>query len=64
MIAFGRAADFEKRNVKVVGLSVNGLESHAKWIQDINEWGGKYSPTSVEFPIVRLNSMPTKAISH
>ncbi|KAI0254228.1 1-Cys peroxiredoxin [Lactifluus subvellereus] len=43
-----RAADFERRNVKVIGLSANGLESHHKWILDINEWG----KTDLQFPII------------
>ena len=47
-----RAPDFEKRGVKVVGISANGLEDHHKWIQDINEYGGKVVPTDVQFPIV------------
>jgi alkyl hydroperoxide reductase subunit AhpC/cyclopropane fatty-acyl-phospholipid synthase-like methyltransferase len=30
-------AEFEKRNVKVIAISVDPLESHQRWIQDINE---------------------------
>ena len=30
-------AEFEKRNTKVIALSVDGLESHKGWIKDINE---------------------------
>jgi alkyl hydroperoxide reductase subunit AhpC len=41
-------AEFEKRNVKVVALSVDGLESHKGWISDINETQG----TTVNFPII------------
>ncbi|KAF9519193.1 hypothetical protein BS47DRAFT_1370808 [Hydnum rufescens UP504] len=33
-----RHADFQKRGVKVIGLSANGLESHEKWIADINDF--------------------------
>jgi len=40
--------DFEKRNVKVVALSVDGLESHKGWIKDINET----QSTTVNFPII------------
>jgi len=43
-----RAPDFEKRKVKVIGLSANTVESHHKWILDINEWG----KTDLQFPIV------------
>lgn len=38
--------------MKVIGISANGLESHAKWIDDINEVGSKIAPTDVQFPIV------------
>jgi alkyl hydroperoxide reductase subunit AhpC len=29
--------EFVKRNTKVIALSVDGLESHLKWIKDIEE---------------------------
>ncbi|CAH8285481.1 alkyl hydroperoxide reductase subunit AhpC [Mariniflexile fucanivorans] len=41
-------AEFDKRNVKVVALSVDGLESHKDWIKDINETQN----TTVNFPII------------
>jgi thioredoxin-dependent peroxiredoxin len=41
-------AEFEKRNVKTVALSVDGVESHMGWIGDINETQG----TSVDYPII------------
>ena len=40
--------EFEKRNVKVVALSVDGVESHHGWIKDINETQN----TIVNFPII------------
>jgi len=40
--------EFDKRNVKVLALSVDGLESHHEWIKDINETQG----TVVNFPII------------
>ncbi|MBY0477042.1 MAG: peroxiredoxin [Chitinophagaceae bacterium] len=40
--------EFEKRNVKVLALSVDGLDRHKGWISDINET----QHTSVEFPII------------
>lgn len=40
--------EFNKRNVKVVALSVDGLESHKGWIRDINETQN----TTVNFPII------------
>ncbi len=40
--------EFEKRNVKVLALSVDPIESHEKWIQDINETQN----TVVNFPLI------------
>ncbi|MGA9325363.1 MAG: peroxiredoxin, partial [Salegentibacter sp.] len=39
---------FDKRNVKMMALSVDGLESHKGWIDDINET----QHTTVNFPII------------
>lgn len=47
-----RAADFAKRNVKVIGISANSLDDHEKWVKDINEYGSKVEHTDVQFPIV------------
>ena len=41
-------SDFEKRNVKVIALSVDDLESHKGWLSDINET----QKTTVNFPII------------
>jgi alkyl hydroperoxide reductase subunit AhpC len=41
-------AEFDKRNTKVLALSVDGLESHQQWIGDINET----QKTEVNFPII------------
>lgn len=40
--------EFEKRGVKVLALSVDPVESHQRWIQDINETQN----TRVNFPII------------
>jgi alkyl hydroperoxide reductase subunit AhpC len=40
--------EFDKRNVKVIGLSVNGLEDHARWDKDIEETQG----TALNFPLI------------
>ncbi|HEY4180452.1 MAG TPA: peroxiredoxin [Kofleriaceae bacterium] len=40
--------EFDKRNVKVVGLSVDSLDSHNKWIGDIAETQGH----ALNFPLV------------
>lgn len=41
-------SEFDKRNVKVVALSVDSVESHKGWISDINETQG----VEVNFPII------------
>lgn len=40
--------EFSKRNVKVIALSVDPVESHTRWIKDINETQN----TQVNFPIL------------
>lgn len=40
--------EFDKRNVKMLALSVDGAASHAEWIKDINE----VQNTTVNFPII------------
>ena len=40
--------EFDKRNVKVIALSVDGIESHYGWIKDINETQN----TIINFPII------------
>jgi len=40
--------EFEKRNVKVIALSVDSVESHKGWINDINET----QDVEVNFPII------------
>jgi len=40
--------EFEKRNVKVIGLSVDPLDSHHGWEKDIEETQG----TAVNFPMI------------
>lgn len=47
--AFAKLKDeFEKRGVKMIGLSANDLQSHGKWIDDINDISG----TNLQFPII------------
>jgi len=41
-------SEFDKRNVKVIGLSVDNLEDHKSWIKDINETQN----TEINFPII------------
>ena len=40
--------EFDRRNVKVIGLSVDSVESHLKWEKDIEETQG----TAVNFPMI------------
>jgi alkyl hydroperoxide reductase subunit AhpC len=40
--------EFDKRNVKIIALSVDALDSHLGWIKDINETQN----TTVNFPII------------
>jgi alkyl hydroperoxide reductase subunit AhpC len=42
------ADEFAKRNVKAIALSVDPMESHVRWIGDIDETQG----TTVNFPIL------------
>jgi alkyl hydroperoxide reductase subunit AhpC len=41
-------AEFDKRNTKVIALSVDPLDAHEKWIGDINET----QKTNVNFPLI------------
>lgn len=41
-------SEFEKRDTKVIALSVDGVEDHQNWIKDINETQN----TEVQFPII------------
>ena len=47
-IAAKLKSEFDKRNVKVIALSVDPVESHLKWIEDINETQN----TIVNYPII------------
>ena len=49
--------EFDKRNVKMLALSVDGAASHAEWIKDINE----VQNTTVNFPIIADED---KKVSH
>jgi alkyl hydroperoxide reductase subunit AhpC len=40
--------EFEKRNAKVIAISVDPIDSHNGWVPDINETQG----TTVNFPII------------
>ncbi|HET8749674.1 MAG TPA: peroxiredoxin [Sphingomicrobium sp.] len=40
--------EFDKRNVKIIGLSVDPVEDHNRWLEDVNRVGG----CNVEYPII------------
>lgn len=40
--------EWKQRNTKVIGVSVDGVEDHRKWIGDIEKYGG----SDVDFPII------------
>jgi alkyl hydroperoxide reductase subunit AhpC len=40
--------EFDRRNVKVIGLSVDPADSHAKWAEDIEETQGQ----KLNFPVI------------
>ena len=44
----GYAPDFAKRNVKIIGISVDPVESHAKWKADIKTATGH----EVDYPLI------------
>lgn len=44
----GLKKEFDKRNVKVVGLSVDPVESHERWAADIKETQGN----ALNFPVI------------
>lgn len=43
-----RKAEFDKRNTKLIGLSVDPLDAHEKWIKDIQDVGG----TALNYPLL------------
>ncbi len=44
----GLQPEFEKRNCKVIGISVDGVSNHKKWSQDIEESQGH----AVNYPLI------------
>ena len=48
--------EFEKRNVKVIAVSVDPIDSHHGWVKDINETQN----TTMNFPII---ADPTRAVA-
>jgi alkyl hydroperoxide reductase subunit AhpC len=42
------AGEFAKRNCKLAGISIDGVEEHKKWMADVESYGG----TAMSFPII------------
>lgn len=40
--------EFDKRNVKILGLSIDPVENHQKWLQDIEDTAG----VAVSYPLI------------
>ena len=47
------AAEWKKRNTKVIGVSVDSVEDHGKWKRDIEAFGG----APADFPIIDDTSL-------
>ena len=46
-------SEFDKRNVKVIGLSVDPLDDHRRWVGDIKDVTG----AAVNFPMIAIRSL-------
>jgi alkyl hydroperoxide reductase subunit AhpC len=40
--------EFEKRNTKIIGLSVDPVDDHGRWLKDVESYGG----AKVDYPII------------
>jgi thioredoxin-dependent peroxiredoxin len=59
--------EFDKRNVKVIGLSVDPVDNHADWVQDIEETQG-HAPNypiigDADFEVSKLYGMLSNDVS-
>jgi alkyl hydroperoxide reductase subunit AhpC len=59
--------DFDKRNVKIIGLSVDGIDRHADWAKDIEETQG-HAPNypvigDADFNVSKLYGMLPASVS-
>jgi len=59
--------EFDKRNVKIVGLSVDPVDKHSKWAEDIEETQG-YAPNfpmigDADFNVSKLYGMLPSSVS-
>jgi len=59
--------EFDRRNVKIIGLSVYPMDNHSKWLQDIEETQG-YAPnypiiSDADFTVSKLYGMLPASVS-
>jgi alkyl hydroperoxide reductase subunit AhpC len=59
--------EFDRRNVKIIGLSVDPMDNHSKWLQDIEETQG-YAPnypiiSDADFTVSKLYGMLPASVS-
>ena len=45
--------EFDKRNTKVIGLSIDSVEDHLRWLGDVNS----YNRCEVKYPIIADNDL-------
>ncbi len=41
-------SEFDKRNTKIIGLSIDPIDDHEKWLKDVEEVGG----SAVRYPVI------------
>lgn len=46
-------SEFDKRHTKIIGLSIDPLDDHQKWLKDVEEVG----KTSVRYPVIADTSL-------
>lgn len=44
----GIQSEFDKRNTKIIGLSIDPISDHEKWLKDVEEVGG----AKVKYPVI------------
>ena len=52
------ASEFSARNCKIIGLSMDSVESHEAWIKDVNET----QDTEVDFPLIMTKKAPSQML--
>ena len=47
--------EFDKRNTKIMGLSVDSMGDHAKWETDIGDVAERFNGAALNFPLIADN---------